>query len=443
MSRARPSRITEDSSAAASPGIAKAALTSMRRRFTRRELLQSAFAAGGMLLVGLDRLAPLRASPSGRQASASFTARVTTFAQGGSAAQRVDSAFAGGKLLGNVEFTNEARVPMGSSFGAELDERLYTDLSKLAPGNLVTPASEFYIRTGASRLLDAAKIASVKFSGLIEKPTAIGIPEIARQAKSVGTHLMECAGNTRGIHFGMMSAAEWNGVPAADFLALAHPASSATHVLISGFDEYQAASTSSIPGASWIFPLEALRSAGAFFATQMNGEPLTRDHGAPLRLVVPGWYGCCCIKWVNEIAFVEETAATTSQMQEYASRTMQKGVPQALRDYEPAAIDAAAMPIRIEKWIVAGKVKYRVVGILWGASPPAKALEVRFNPEENYVPVEHVEPPSAATWSLWTHAWSPHAPGPYIIRLRVNDSHTRTRRLDVGAYVRSVEIDEV
>jgi DMSO/TMAO reductase YedYZ molybdopterin-dependent catalytic subunit len=441
MSRAR--RDDTSTPSAAASASANATWFALRKRFTRRELLRSAFAAGGTLLVGLDRLAPLRASPSGRQASSSSAAGAPASAQGGSATQRADSAFAGGKLLGNVDFTNEARVPMGSSFGAELDERLYTDLSNLAPENLVTPASEFYIRTGTSKLLDAAKISSVKFSGLVERPSAIGILEIARQSKSMGTHLMECAGNTRGIHFGLMSAAEWNGVPAADILSLAHPANSATHVLISGFDEYQAASTSSIPGASWIFPLETLRSAGAFFATQMNGEPLARDHGAPLRLVVPGWYGCCCIKWVNEVAFVDETAATTSQMQEYASRTMQKGVPQSLRDYEPATIDAAAMPIRVEKWAVGGKVKYRVVGILWGASPPAKSLEIRFNPEEDYAPVDHAEPPSAVTWSLWTHAWSPRAAGPYIIRLRVNDPHTRTRRLDVGAYVRSVEIDEV
>jgi DMSO/TMAO reductase YedYZ molybdopterin-dependent catalytic subunit len=443
MNRSRLSWNPEIRSAVAAPDLAKAELASLRKRFTRRELLRGAFAAGGTLLVGLERLAPLRASQPGLQAGASSAARTPASTQGGGAGQGADSGFAGGKLLGNVDFSNEARVPIGASFGAELDERLYTDLSKLAPGNLVTPASEFYVRTGASKLLDAAKISSVKFSGLVEKPLAIGIPEIARQAKSMGAHLMECAGNARGIHFGMMSAAEWNGVAAADILSLAHPASAATHVLISGFDEYAATSASSMPGASWIFSLEALRSANAFFATQMNDEPLSRDHGAPLRLMVPGWYGCCCIKWVNELAFVDETAATTSQMQEYASRTMQKGVPESLRDYEPATIDAAAMPVRIEKWAVASKVKYRVVGILWGASPPAKALEIRFNPEEDYAPVEHVEPPSDATWSLWTHAWSPRAPGPYIIRLRVNDPHTRTRRLDAGAYVRSVEIGEV
>ena len=47
------------------------------------------------------------------------------------------------------------------------------------------------------------------------------------------------------------------------------------------------------------------------------------------------------------------------------------------------------MPIRIEKWSVADKIKYRVVGIAWGGSLPVKVLMIRFNPEEDYVPVDH------------------------------------------------------
>ena len=61
------------------------------------------------------------------------------------------------------------------------------------------------------------------------------------------------------------------------------------------------ASGRSIPGASWVFPLDTLDKLGAFLAVRMNGEPLPLDHGAPVRLVVPGWYGCAWIKWVNEI----------------------------------------------------------------------------------------------------------------------------------------------
>src|SRR5438034_9585635 len=80
----------------------------------------------------------------------------------------------------------------------------------------------------------------------------------------------------------------------------------------------------SIPGASWAFSPEQLEKAGAFLATELNGQPLPKDHGAPVRLVVPGWYGCTSIKWVNEITLVREEVEATSQMLEYAARTLQK-----------------------------------------------------------------------------------------------------------------------
>src|SRR6185369_9127809 len=130
----------------------------------------------------------------------------------------------------------------------------------------------------------------------------------------------------------------------------------ATRVLVSDFDEYAAPydPAHSTPGASWIFSFEQL--ATAFLATRMNGEALPEDHGAPVRLFVPGWYGCACIKWVNAIALVDDTAEATSQMQEYASRTGQTGVPALAKDYLPGVIDQAAMPVRVEQWRVEGKL---------------------------------------------------------------------------------------
>jgi len=135
-----------------------------------------------------------------------------------------------------------------------------------------------------------------------------------------------------------------------------------------------------------------------------------------VRLVVPGWYGCTCIKWVTRIALVSETAEATSQMQEYAGRTHQRGTPSLARDFQPATIDPAATPIRVEKWLVEGKLKYRVVGIAWGGTAPVKNLMIRFNPEEDYVPVENFAQTKNDPWTFWTHAWSPMEPGTYSIR---------------------------
>ena len=113
------------------------------------------------------------------------------------------------------------------------------------------------------------------------------------------------------------------------------------------------------------------------------------------------------------------------------------------RDYRPAIIDQAAMPIRVEKWLVRGNIKYRVVGILWGGSRLVKALEIRFNPEEDYVPVDDFSQTTNDPWGFWTHAWRPKTVGTYMIRLRVTDPIVETKRLDSGYYVRSVEVKEI
>jgi DMSO/TMAO reductase YedYZ molybdopterin-dependent catalytic subunit len=351
--------------------------------------------------------------------------------------------FSGGRQLGAVDFINPRPLEMDTAQGSELDGRLYTDLSKVSLQEPVIPTEKFYIRTRASRLVPDAKSWRVRVDGLMEKPRSRTIEELGSAAKPLGLHLLECAGNVPLTNFGMISVASWGGVLLTDILENIGAKSQASRVLVTGFDQYATKSVTSAPGASWVFSIRDLKAAGAFLATEMNGNPLTADHGAPVRLVVPGCYGCACIKWVTAISFVHDTAEATSQMREYAARTHQNGLPALARDFQPATIDQAAMPIRIEKWLVEEKIKYRVVGIAWGGTTPVKTLMIRFNPEEDYVPVDNFTQTKNDPWTFWTHAWSLKEPGTYSIRLAVKDPGVRTRRLDSGYYVRSVEISEI
>ncbi len=391
-----------------------------KAKLTRREFLEASLIAGGTVLFGFDRVTWLEPSKGEDK-----------------------DRFQGGKQLGVLDFVGESRAPLDTVLGAELDGRLYTDLSSAAPEDLVTPTEKFYIRTRASELLENQKPWLIKLGGLVKQPLNLTLEDLKSMVKPAGLHLTECAGNERKTHFGMLSVADWAGASLSEVLSVVKIKPQATRVLISGFDRYLTRSTTSIPGASWIFTLEELKSSKAFLATEMNGQPLAKDHGAPVRLVVPGWYGCTCIKWVNEVSLVDDDVEATSQMQEYAKRTHQPGVPRLGKDYRPASIDQAAMPIRIEKWVVDGKIKYRVVGILWGGSRPVNVLEIRFNPEEDYVPVDSFQQTTNDPWSFWTRAWTPKKTGIYMIRLRVKDPPVLARRLDSGYYLRSVGITEV
>ncbi len=348
-----------------------------------------------------------------------------------------------GRLAGRLEFLNEGPVEMDRPFGSELDGRLFTSLAGTTERDRVTAEAQFYIRTRASRLLPAQSGWKIAVGGLVAQPRQIDVKEVRASAKPLGLHLLECAGNTRAAHFGMISVGDWAGVPLTDVFEKAKPAKDATRVLVSGFDRYAENSVTSTPGASWIFTLDGIAAAGAFLATELNGKPLGKDHGAPVRLVVPGWYGCTCIKWVNEIALVDEAVEATSQMQEYAARTHQNGVPKLAREFLPARIEHAAMPVRVEKWSSGERVSYRVAGLLWGGSQSVNRLGIRFNPEEDYVPVEHLPVPQTDPWTLWSHTWRPKERGTYTIRLAILEPELHPKRLESGYYARSVEVVEV
>ncbi len=350
---------------------------------------------------------------------------------------------AGGKLLGTAPFVNEGNVPLDTLFGSGLAARLVTDLSTLGPETLITPNYRFFIRTGFPDTLRSTASWTILVRGLVEQRARLSLNELMREEISMGTHLIECAGNVRLGGFGLISTARWTGIPIAKVLEKVKIKPQATRVIFSGYDVHTVKDAISLPGASWIFTFDQLKAAGAFLATGMNGLPLPKDHGYPVRLVVPGWYGSTCIKWVNQILLVDDTAPATGHMKEFASRTFQDGMPNWARNFKPATVDVVAMPVRVEGWRVDGRLVYRAVGILWGGDEPTRALVIRFNPDTDYVPVQDYDQQTNATWTIWSHTWRPSKPGRYEIRLQVDDPDVRKRHLDNGFYTRTVDIPVV
>lgn len=364
----------------------------------------------------------------------------------GAALFRGPAATPQGRLLGTLPLTSRGaqHPPLNTPLGVGLDARQFLDLSALTQNTLVTPTGDFYVRTRCPDRLDRRRPWTVGIRGLVRRPVEVSLAVLERMADPMGTVLLECAGNTNPNNFGLMSAAGWTGVPLQRVLARVVPLRKATRVLVSGFDDHSQPSRSSVAGASWIFTFEQLEAAGAFLATEMNGKPLSPDHGFPVRLVVPRWYGCASTKWVNEILLVDEEEPATSQMREFARRTFQEGQPELARDYAPATIDLAATAVRVEKWLVDGKIVYRVIGVMWGGARPTNALVIRFKSTDPWVRVESCPlPPDTATWTMWSHTWRPDSPGSYQVVLRGEDPGIPAGRLDMYFYLREVHIDEV
>lgn len=340
-----------------------------------------------------------------------------------------------------------ADVPLGAMVGGPgLDARQFTDLSGLSAATLVTPTERVFVRTAAPPGLDhdaAAWQLAVGRSAAGGGAT-VTAAALAGEAAPMGVHLIECSGNANPQNFGLMSAAAWDGVPLARVLDRVARPPGTIGLLVAGVDHEAQNSRQSLSGASWVLPLDAVERLAPFLAVRMNGQPLTADHGAPVRLAVPGWYGCAWIKWVNELRWVGADEAATTQMMEFAFRTHQDGIPALARDYADPVIDTAAMPIRIEQRRVDGHVEYRVVGIVWGGTHAVDRLVIRFGSRDRGTTFPICPAPASHhSWALWSYRWRPEEPGYYDIALRAADPQVRTRRLDLSFYIRRVRIDEI
>ncbi|MEM9696062.1 MAG: molybdopterin-dependent oxidoreductase [Myxococcota bacterium] len=409
----------------------------------RRWFLQGSAFTGANLLLGCgdDEAAPggTGADPGGENA----TSRATTDEE--QPPGRCDS-LEGGELEATIPLGPEPQIPLDQKFGQGWDARLYHDLSILDDDTLVTPNELFYIRTERpDQLTVAPEDWTITLEGLVAETVTLRMSDLEPLVEPMGVHVLECSGNSDGGAFGLLSAAEWDGVPLAAIFDRVDAMPAATRVLIEGFDGHSVPSRNnhSTPGAAWVFTFEELLEAGAFLATHMNGELLPPDHGEPVRLFVPGWYGCCHIKWVQTMQWVSDDAPSTSQMREFASRTHQNGVPNLASQFRPATMSQSAMPVRVERWrLVDDTVAYRIVGVMWGGATPTDALSISFDGGRSFAPVDFCRPPPTdnQSWSLWEHLWQPTEGGTFTVRLRVDDPMIPTIRLDGGWYDRTITL---
>ncbi|MCP4809858.1 MAG: molybdopterin-dependent oxidoreductase, partial [Proteobacteria bacterium] len=194
-----------------------------------------------------------------------------------------DPDFDGATFIEAVPFDNDGTSDSGLEQVASdgHDARLYTDLRDLDVGALVNDNDSFYIRTEFPDLLDDTSNWELRIRGLVDE-TEIALADLMDLVEDQGNLLLECSGNGNFGNMGLLSSAEWSGVPMQAIFDRVDIDSSATRVLVSGFDERSQVSTHSSPGASWIFTFDDLADAGAFLATHMNGEPLPPDHGEPV-----------------------------------------------------------------------------------------------------------------------------------------------------------------
>ncbi|CAI2717466.1 molybdopterin-dependent oxidoreductase [Nitrospina watsonii] len=155
----------------------------------------------------------------------------------------------------------------------------------------ITPTKQFYVEdiSGPPDTLPRdASAWTLNLTGDIAHPETLRYDDILKHPAVTRTITLNCIGNPIGGY--AIGNAEWSGLPLKELIDAADPDFFADTLVLKGADGYHDS-----------LPLSAARHPGALLVHSMNGEPLTRDHGFPLRVLVPGYYGIKQVKWLQEI----------------------------------------------------------------------------------------------------------------------------------------------
>ena len=313
-----------------------------------------------------------------------------------------------------------------------------------APENLETPPAELrerltptashYVRSHFPVPQPDVESFRLGVGGEVASPLSLSLAELRGLPRETRTATLECAGNGRvyltpkasGVQWelGAVGTAEWSGVPLRTLLERASVAPGACEVVLVGADRGQMDDPVKSPGA--IHYARSLPLAKALddvlIADEMNGEALTPAHGAPLRAIVPGWYGMASVKWLSDIRVVAHAYQGYFQTVDYARWEEQDGLP-------PVRVPLSEMRVKSQILCPAPHAALRVGealalrGAAWtGGERTVTRLEVSTDGGHSWQDAEWQEDAAPGVWRHWHLSWTPQQPGAVNLLSRATDS---------------------
>lgn len=288
----------------------------------------------------------------------------------------------------------------------------------------VTPTRLHYVRSNFA-LPDHP--ATLTIGGAVERPLTLTLEALQALPATTLTVTLECAGNGR---IGLMplptgepwagnavGTARWTGVPLHLLLEQAAPRTDGIEVYFEGADHGPYKGGPDIPfGRSLALNRARDPAAAVLVAWAMNDAPLTPDHGAPLRLIVPGWYGMASVKWLYKIDVLTAPYAGQFQTKSYQFEWPDRAR-EAVTTILPRAFFTDPAP-----GDTLSRGQYTVRGKAWSGTGPVTAVEVSVDGAGEWLPACVAPPTGPYEWQEWRFDWAGAEPGRHVLRARATDA---------------------
>ena len=271
---------------------------------------------------------------------------------------------------------------------------------------------------------------SLPVTGNVNTPLNLSYKDLLKMPSREIVSVMECAGNSRstmqppaeGVQWdnGAVSVSCWKGVSVKTVLEQASLTGAATDVLFEGVDSGKEPHSDGDLVYAMSVPLEKLLHPGTLLAYEMNGETLPKDHGFPIRLVVPGWYGMASVKWLDKITVMDRPNGGFHEM-DYRFYPATDGKSDAKVE-RVTSLKVKSLISTPCKGNVLGPGSHTIKGVAWSGDGNITKVEVSTDDDRVWREAKLREPNGSYSWQQWEIDWEANQLGHSLLRCRATDS---------------------
>jgi DMSO/TMAO reductase YedYZ molybdopterin-dependent catalytic subunit len=293
---------------------------------------------------------------------------------------------------------------------------------------LLTPKDQFFALQHMNRPEIDPAAYRLKFTGLVRNPVEFTLADLRSMHSTEIVAGYECSGNSPRSVEGLCSCGQFRGVRLSEVLKKVGVNSKAREVVFFGTDRgpqdvvfrQQTFKVEQQFGRS--ITLENALKPDPLLAYALNGDPLTREQGFPVRLIMPGWYGVANVKWLAEVHLQEDRYLGNYQARWYRSVV---GVGGTGDDNDPGTqwIETEITRLHLKSVIARVRKKagaHEILGFVLNDGTPLKSVEVRVD-NGSWQKAELASANTRYSWKLFTCRWEGATPGEHTVVSRATD----------------------